>query len=354
MDKAVKSKFEKVPTFGGEFNVERFALSEEGERVVKNIMTILAHEYPSLEFCPALPTIISLLAHHFGPDDLLGAMRVLVKSSLDTSQTTFFPCTFKTMMLFYESFGALLQRHAPKVFRHLKKIEEEMNVVSPFWIKWMNNFCVDILCFNACFRLIDTFLLEGYKVVYRFGIGASLLRLPQILHCLSLDQFEELFEKHPVGATSPNGEEDKLVRASFNISFSRKDVKRIQEDRSRQTSENHGSFPRIDQLADSKIAPKIAEESAIVKDDHWPYVWSWIPKRFRTMDLQLLFSTEAHGYYLETFYSRCSEGEPQLLFIETTEGAIFGAYLSESWSHNPFKNFFGTNECTFAASLIDC
>ena len=340
-----KAKVEKFPTYGGEFNTERFALSEEGEKVVKNILRILSQDYPTLEFCPPLPSIVALLAHHLPPNDLLGAMRVLVRESVGGANAGhFFPTKLSTMMLFYDSFGGLVKRHTPKAFQHLKKIEEEQNI-SPFWIKWLNNFCTEILTLQTAFRMMDSYLVEGYKILYRYGIGAVTLRVPSVLKCLSIEQFDALFEANPFSART--NDDDRLSRAAYNFSFSRSDVKKFQDQQIKKGTIGAESFSHIDQFANSKCAPILSQPSQFIQEDHWPYVWSWIPKRLRPYDLNLLFSTENHGYFLETLYKRCKEAEPQLLFIETTEGAVFGAFLSEAWQHNTQHNkFFGTAEST--------
>ena len=338
-----KGKQGNFPTYGGEFNTERFALSEEGEKVVKNILRILSQDYPTLEFCPPLPSIVALLAHHLSANDLLGAMRILVRESVgEANAGHFFPTKLSTMMLFYDSFGDLVKKHTPKAFNHLKTLEEEQHI-SPFWIKWLNNFCTEIFSLQTAFRMMDSYLLEGYKILYRYGIGAITLRVPNVLKCQSIEQFEELFERNPLSSLA--NDDEKLSRAAFSFSFSRSDVKKFQDQQIKKGAIAAESFSQIDQFANSKVAPILSQPSQFIQEDHWPYVWSWIPKRLRPCDVELLFSTENHGYFLETLFKRCDKAEPQLLFIETTEGAIFGAFLSESWQHNTQHNkFFGTAE----------
>lgn len=115
-------------------------------------------------------------------------MRVLVKQSLN-QQDMYFPTKLNGMLLFYDAFADLLKHHVPKVFKHLHKIEEEQHV-SPFWIRWLSNFNMDVLSLATAFRMMDCYLLEGYKIIYRYGIGANILRLPQVLRCTSMEQFE--------------------------------------------------------------------------------------------------------------------------------------------------------------------
>lgn len=75
-----RGKLDKYPTFGGQYDAEKFALGEEGERVLRNILGILAFDYPLLEFCPPLPTVVALLAHHFEPVCWIGGRELLFTS----------------------------------------------------------------------------------------------------------------------------------------------------------------------------------------------------------------------------------------------------------------------------------
>jgi hypothetical protein len=166
IDKLNDWKNAKYPTFGGVLNLEKFALTEEGEKVVKNILRIIAHDHPTLEYCPMLPTLIALLLHHLGPDDTLAAIHVLVVRSLDTSNWAYFPTTLGSTMAFYGVFGDLVKIQCPKVFKHLSKLDPEQNGKT-FWIQWTNQFLMDLFSLQTAFRLMDCFLVEEYKVLYR-------------------------------------------------------------------------------------------------------------------------------------------------------------------------------------------
>lgn len=157
-----------------------------------------------------------------------------------------------------------------------------------------------------------------------------------------LDASPSLFDQNPFSPV--NGEQEKLSRAAFNFSFSRKDVQRLNGKNALKSTVSN-SESHIDQMANSRISPMLSRPSSFLDEEHWPYVWSWVPRRLRQMDVELVFSTDAHGYFLETFYESCSDEEPQLMFIETTEGAIFGAYLSDHWGKRKRPNsFFGSAE----------
>ena len=57
-------------------------------------------------------------------------------------------------------------------------------------------------------------------------------------------------------------------------------------------------------------------------------IWEFIPARFHHITPTPIFNTNRDGYSLKTLYERCEEHGPTLLLIRSTEGCVFGAYLS--------------------------
>lgn len=337
------------PAFGGILHADRFALSVKGLTTVKNILRILAREFPHLEYCPSLPSIVSIILHHLSPDDTLASARVMLKQSIDSGQQwMYFPTSLAGTMSFYNAFAELLQRHAPKVSKHLKHLEMEFKS-SPFWIKWLDNFLLDIVSLQTSFRLMDSYMVEGYKVVFRYGVGAFLLREASILKTKTMDEVDALFESNPFN----NANDDELSRVSFGFSFSRTHVDKInQKETKAKAGATRVSQDAIDNLAIDQVLPILRTPSKFLKDEQWSYVWSWIHKRYRHMSLDLAFSTERHGSHIGALYKKCENQDPQLMFIETMKDEVFGAFLSDSWDKNTVYNKFFGNAETFVFSLL--
>jgi hypothetical protein len=250
------------------------------------------------------------------------------------------------MMTFYKAFGDVVTRHLPKINKHLTKLGDD-TTASPFLIKWLNSFHLEIFSLQTAFRVMDSYLMEGYKVLYRYGVAALTLRAQSILECRSIDAIEKLYADASRYSTA-KGDDDRLCDKAFNFSFSRSEVNKYCDNVVKKNLVRAESGNRIDQYANSRIMPNVATDSDFLKDEHWAYVWSWIPKRYKMMDVDLIFSVATDGYNLGTFYDNCSTGEPQLMIMETTEGAVFGAYLSNAWNENGTGNrFSGTAESAF-------
>merc|ERR1719231_2248798 len=69
-----------------------------------------------------------------------------------------------------------------------------------------------------------------------------------------------------------------------------------------------------------------------------------LPSRFKVRDWQLLYSTDLHGYSLQTLYNRANKCRgPSLLLARDAAGQVFGGFASHTW--RPTSGFFGSGEC---------
>jgi hypothetical protein len=92
-----------------------------------------------------------------------------------------------------------------------------------------------------------------------------------------------------------------------------------------------------------------------LKEDHWAYIWTWIPKKYRSYDVTVIYSGEKHGFNLGSLYDHCETNDPQIMVIETVDGEIFGAFLSDAWENNTMANrFFGNAESTSSNDILTC
>ena len=71
---------------------------------------------------------------------------------------------------------------------------------------------------------------------------------------------------------------------------------------------------------------------------------SEIPTRFSLSPLHLAFTTDIDGYSLKTLFQRCEYLSPTVMFVKTTGGHVFGAYLSNPWAERKACRYFGNGE----------
>lgn len=111
----------------------------------------------------------------------------------------------------------------------------------------------------------------------------------------------------------------------------------------------------------SSVAAPIAEEhvealhSSLVSAEQLHTIWSWLPERIQLQRPSVVFTTDEHGYSLNSLYTRSDQYEPTLIVVRSARGAVFGAYCSSAWAERDARtaggsgrhagpSFFGTGE----------
>lgn len=345
------------PSFGGRPHRDSLALNKAALWVVEHVLCIIGHDFPSIEFCPFIPALAVMLSHHLRtPDDLLGAMVSILKKSITASSNSsssksgnanwaFFPMHRKDLKLMGRMFASLLSKHNSKLATHLESFDSTSspNHQDPPWQSWFSDLFIDQLPQAMLWRMLDCFLLEGYVVLFRFGIALlqlhrnTLVSLKSPTECTNLFKMQNL--KVPVNV---------FCDSASGVSITAADIEKAKAKKI-----NAVSLEEIHEMQYKyqRGRPKLKDESTIVQELHWIALWSWIPPRFRLSDVELIFTTGEHGYNLNTMYEMTSARKPLILVLETMEGGIFGAFISTGWpevGENP--GFQGDGE-TFMFTL---
>ncbi|KAJ3146047.1 hypothetical protein HDU86_000546 [Geranomyces michiganensis] len=329
------------PTFGGRLHRASLALKPSGNAVVEHVLCIIAHDFPNLEYCPFVPACVALLAHHMrDEDELLGATVAIVKRSMARQQTgsagnkgedswAFFPTYRKEVKFLLRAFGNTLHQANKKL--HLKLTEMHETSPEPIWTTWLTGMFIDVLPQPALWRMLDCFLLEGYKALFRFGLGMLLLQRDAIMQAPDLGAVRQLVSPESP-ALNPSAA---LCKAADGITINKADVRNVQNHHrtlaSISTSDDiHEAHYRFQRGLPKIVAGTAPEEtlSSVLSDEHWVALWSWIPPSKRVESLELVFTTKEHGTHISNLFRRSEGRFPLILVISTTEGAIFGAYLS--------------------------
>jgi hypothetical protein len=207
--------------------------------------------------------------------------------------------------------------------------------------------------------MIDSYLLEGYKIIYRYVLSACIQCTADIVkHEQPADINRQVFCGDSAFSFS-DGSAGRLISNAFRLSLSRSAINRIRlrcERRLKETgSDNHSGTltvshlpSRPDPYLEARHMPHLLSRPCpFLQDAEWEHIWSWVPMRFRHLNVELVFDTAIHGYHLKTMYKQCESRSnlPGLLLIETRTGEVFGAFLSQTWANERDMNkFFGTPE----------
>ncbi|KAK2820272.1 hypothetical protein Q5P01_023231 [Channa striata] len=330
-----------LPEFVDGSSVPPYCLKADAVGSVHRIINCLAGQFPDISYCPSLPAVTSVLLH-FAVDEAQCFEHVSRMLACNEPGKRLIDQTF----LAYESscitFGDLANKYCTAAHKLIVATAQDVLEVYADWQRWV----LGDLPFSHVVRVLDVYLVEGFKILYRVAI--ALLKF---------------YRKHKAGAQGGQGNQQqqdsgkvkadiqafKLLEKAFSIRlFSRKEINLLQLTNERSLQQKGITVKQKRRNVQLALNPDTFS-SEIVSAKEMRDIWSWIPERFALCQPQLLFTTSTHGCSLNRFYSHCEGHEPTLLLIRTTDGDVCGAFLTTDWEERKRNGnklcFFGTGEC---------
>lgn len=343
-----------LPDFVDGMVVPRYCLKGEAVGSAHAVISCVATQFPDISYCPALPSVVALLLH-YSPDEAHCFEAVSRMLACNEPGRRLLDQTF----LAYESscmtFGDLAHKYCPVAHKLVVATATDVLEVYSDWQRWV----LGDLPFAHAVRVLDVYLVEGYKVLYRVALallkfyrkqkmagGSSSAKQPPVQQESSIIRAEiQNFVKGIGSSITP----DKLLEKAFSIRlFSRKEITLLQL--ANEKSLQQKGITVKQQRRNVQLAVNSDNfSSEIVSAKEIRDIWSWIPERFALCQPELLFTTSNHGCSLNRFYSHCEGHEPTLLLLRTTDREVCGAFLSTDWEERKRGgnklSFFGTGEC---------
>lgn len=209
------------------------------------------------------------------------------------------------------------------------------------WLDWL------IIClpFNTLVRVIDCFMVEGKKFLFRTSL--AILLLYSTRHPGSRSVSPEGI-KEICGALTP----DQLILSAIQIkNLSRKTISRQYQKADsigkltppRKHSGSTGSYssegsngtvpstperripPPRDMLENVILSKRIAPldfSSSILDWSLLDMIWDEIPERVTILEPRVVFCSDVHGNSLQTLYQMASNYEVTLLVVQTVEDQV--------------------------------
>ncbi|KAF7709056.1 TBC1 domain family member 24 [Silurus meridionalis] len=339
-----------LPEFASGAPVPHYCLKRESAICLGNILERLASEFPDVSYCPLLPAVTALLLHW--SSDEAQCFEAAARLLATTQQQRMLHQTFLAHRASCMTFGDLARKHCPASHAYMvsqaNEKKEDVAEVYGDWQRWVFG---DLPLSHAA-RVMDVFLVEGSKVLYRVALAVlKLYRKHKLDRRTSRKELDTVrgdmreFVKGIASTASP----DKLMEKAFAIRlFSRKEINLLQLANERALQQKGITLQQKRCNVDLTVnVDSFCSDIISVKEIR--DVWSWIPERFALCQPQLLFSTATHGCSLNRFYTQCEGHEPTLMLIKTTDREVCGAFLSTDWEERKRGgnklSFFGTGEC---------
>ncbi|XP_068065380.1 TBC1 domain family member 24-like isoform X2 [Anomalospiza imberbis] len=280
-----------LPEFLEGCPVPTYCLSPHGVTALKKILICVGALFPDITHSPLLPALAALLLHYSEDEaQCFESLSRLIASN--APHAAYIDQSFLAHQASCMTFGDLASKHCPAAHKLIAGAADNVLEVYSEWLSWL----FPGLPFGYAVRVLDVFLLEGQKVLYRialallkqFRLSAAPAELQGSDVKVELQAFVRNIAEHVTV--------DKLLERAFGIRlFSRKEIWLLH-------------------MANRKA---LVERGITV-----------VQRRFYT----------------------CCEGyEPTVLLIKTTEGEVCGAFLSSDWAERKksgaTSGFFGTGEC---------
>lgn len=328
-----------------------FYLNERGKRTVTRLIRRLLVLHPDITYAPPiLYPLLALLLHYMDETKALFCVELLLRQRSGAIYDL--PQTKRDWQIMCKMLEAVAIGHAKKMARCLKSDVDQESRSDVFrWMQWLLH-----LPFVYLVRLLDVYIMEGFKVFLRAGLLFLRLLYTNCLQRLSIRPIMNLegFALKFAADMPQVMPVDQFMKVMFRgiRRFSRSELDRFHTQFSA-----HPEFLPIVDIPVVSVTPvdfsNLTNPSTMIDDAEFAHIYRWLPQRITLMSHRRVFATEVDGCALRTLYQRCDTFEPTILLVRTIEGDVFGAYCSVAWDGRlKFKtlSYFGTGE-TFLFTL---
>ncbi|KAK9540012.1 hypothetical protein VZT92_002488 [Zoarces viviparus] len=333
-----------VPEYMEAGEIPRYCLNKAGLNSVKKILICLGKCFPDMNFCPILPELVSLLLH-FSEDEAECFHSVSRLICYDDPNKRYIDQTFLTYRASCMTFGDLANRCCRGIRKLIASSHQNLFEFYSDWIMWI----FADLPFTYAIRVLDVYILEGYKVLYRVALALlGLYKVSVSSRVADVEDFRTDMRRF-VQSVARHCTAENLLEKAFMIPMAtRRELNLLfnaNKDALMQKGVGtHQKRQSVETVNFSNFA------SSVVTGTEMRVVWAWIPERFSLFSPIRLFSTAEHGRSLASFYSHVEGHEPAVLIIKTMCEEVFGAFLStdviERKKHDSEGlTYFGTGEC---------
>ncbi|XP_010791878.1 TBC1 domain family member 24-like [Notothenia coriiceps] len=333
-----------VPDYMEAGDIPRYCLNKAGLNSVKRILLSLGKCFPDMNFCPILPEMVSLLLH-FSEDEAECFHSVSRLICYNDPNKRYIDQTFLTYRASCMTFGDLANRCCRGIRKLIASSYQNLFEFYSDWIMWL----FADLPFTYAIRVLDVYLLEGYKVLYRVALALlSLYKVSVSSRVADVEDFRTDMKRF-VESVARHCTAERLLEMAFMIPMAtRRELNLLFN------ANVHALMQKGVSIHQKRHSVEMVDfnnfTSSVVTVASMRVVWAWIPERFALFSPIRLFSTAEHGRSLASLYSHVEGHEPALLILKTVDEEVFGAFLStdliERKKHDSEGlTYFGTGEC---------
>eukprot|EP00743_Colponemidia_sp_Colp-15_P005397 GILK01005799.1.p1 GENE.GILK01005799.1~~GILK01005799.1.p1 ORF type:complete len:571 (-),score=82.39 GILK01005799.1:179-1648(-) len=336
---AVPTSFEQV--------VPKHMLTQQGIKSAQRILWTINMYHPEIEYCPAIPRILSLLLLYLTESEAFTVLHELLERSRlqqnEGSTRWHLALTMKQSLTFTIVFKRLIYERWPAMGKHLDSLGFD---IVPFFLPWFETLFFDAVPLHVILCLMGVFLSEGNKIMIRLGLALFKQNKKAVMLARSSDEVSSLLRSKCLALRD--------VQPVFKLAFgiylnTEKHTQRKALRLKRAPTDD--THPEQDSPTAVFHRPRLNSSSEIIADHHFEAIWSWLPVRFRIQSPQLVFCTSEDGRSMTTLFSKCGleeyrdNGMVFLIKAKNSNGQVtlLGGFCPTMFRES--NTAYGTGEC---------
>uniref|UniRef100_A0A672RWD3 TBC1 domain family member 24 n=1 Tax=Sinocyclocheilus grahami TaxID=75366 RepID=A0A672RWD3_SINGR len=155
-----------LPDFVDGTAVPCYCLKAESVGSVHAVISCIAGQFPDISHCPSLPAVTALLLH-WSADEAQCFESVSRMLACNEPGRRLLDQTFLAYQSACMTFGDLVHKYCPAAHKLMVATATDVLEVYSDWQRWV----LGDLPFSFAARVMDIYLVEGYKVLYRVALA---------------------------------------------------------------------------------------------------------------------------------------------------------------------------------------
>lgn len=200
--------------------------SSSGRSSLFNVLKAYSIHHPAVGYCQGMGFIVGMFLMYLSEEDSFYLLCSILRSNPSFQLFGLYMKDFPLLFEYNSIYSDLLTKLCPRLAAHLSSVGINSTVYTTQW------FFTLFICeypMEICLRIMDIFLLEGPKIIFRFAI--EFMKLIEN-EALKIDEFPDLITliKNIPNRPDINGNKvDEIVQEAMNLPISRKQIAKYSE-----------------------------------------------------------------------------------------------------------------------------
>ena len=202
-----------------------------GQRSLYKVLVNYSKYNKEVGYVQGMGFITALLLTYMDEERSFFMLHALMKKrELESLYLPGFPDLSKKLYVFLN----LQKKLIPKIYNTFKKFD-----IVPFTYssEWFLCLFSRSLKFNSLVRIFDTFILEGYKIIYRFALAFLKSKENKIIECKEMDSLFKVIK-----SCFENVDIEEMMKTAFGFHLSKKEIENFEKEYDKNKNNKKNEF----------------------------------------------------------------------------------------------------------------